>query len=78
MSAEVPNYHDMRWLSEYLLGNCVRADFAQLWTMMMLVDAIRCSVKTMQSFTERGEVKLEGERMSVEAKEKFKCRGRNL
>jgi hypothetical protein len=51
----------------------VRADFARLWAMMMLVDAIRCSGEVVQSLMERGKVVLEGERMRVEVKEKFKC-----
>jgi hypothetical protein len=41
--------------------------------MMMLVDAIRCSGEAVQSLMERGKVVLEGERMRVEVKEKFKC-----
>jgi hypothetical protein len=45
---------------------------------MMLLNAIRCSVKAMQWLAERREVMLEGERMCIEAKEKFKCGGGHL
>jgi len=45
---------------------------------MMLLNAIRRSVKAAQWLAERRKVMLEGERMCIEAKEKFKCGGRHL
>jgi hypothetical protein len=37
--AEVSIHYDVRWVSEYLSGNCVGADFSRIWAMGILVKA---------------------------------------